>query len=296
MSAIFTTDSGRHGLGASLPRRMPVFIGLLIFAIAGFWLGSSQQPLFDLDEGAFSEATLEMLRSGNFLTTTLDGAPRYDKPMLSYWLQALSVSVFGVNEFAFRLPSMIAATIWMWITFGFVRERENEPEKAWLAAASLALGLIPALIGHAATADAILNLLLAAAGLDLWRHLESGRRAPLLRAALWIGLGVLCKGPVAIVVPGLAGLIWALWERRLFIFLRSAFDWAAWLIVLAVVLPWGVACWLSDGGDFIRHFLFDYSPDMEYLEIVGPADFKTLDVEAPCAVPDPTPWDKPAAT
>ncbi|WP_028311084.1 cupin domain-containing protein [Derxia gummosa] len=46
----------------------------------------------------------------------------------------------------------------------------------------------------------------------------------------------------------------------------------------------------------IRHFLFDYSPDMEYLEIVGPADFKTLDVEAPCAVPDPTPWDKPAAT
>ncbi len=40
----------------------------------------------------------------------------------------------------------------------------------------------------------------------------------------------------------------------------------------------------------IRHFLFDYSPDMEYLEIVGPADFKTVGVEAPCAVPAPTPW------
>ena len=40
----------------------------------------------------------------------------------------------------------------------------------------------------------------------------------------------------------------------------------------------------------IRHFLFDYSPDMEYLEIVGPADFKTVDVDAPCAVPAPTPW------
>ncbi|MGI4850147.1 MAG: cupin domain-containing protein [Janthinobacterium lividum] len=40
----------------------------------------------------------------------------------------------------------------------------------------------------------------------------------------------------------------------------------------------------------IRHFLFDYSPDMEYLEIVGPADFKSIDVEAPCAVPEPTPW------
>jgi quercetin dioxygenase-like cupin family protein len=40
----------------------------------------------------------------------------------------------------------------------------------------------------------------------------------------------------------------------------------------------------------IKHFLFDYSPDMEYLEIVSPADFKTVDVEAPAAVPDPEPW------
>jgi quercetin dioxygenase-like cupin family protein len=40
----------------------------------------------------------------------------------------------------------------------------------------------------------------------------------------------------------------------------------------------------------IRHFLFDYSPDMEYLEIVGPADFKSIKVEGPCAIPPPTPW------
>ncbi|ONR69464.1 cupin [Burkholderia cenocepacia] len=40
----------------------------------------------------------------------------------------------------------------------------------------------------------------------------------------------------------------------------------------------------------IVHYLFDYSPDMEYLEIVGPADFKSIDVDGPCAVPEPTPW------
>ncbi len=40
----------------------------------------------------------------------------------------------------------------------------------------------------------------------------------------------------------------------------------------------------------IRHYLFDYSPDMEYLEIVGPADFTTVDVEGPCPIPPPTPW------
>ena len=42
----------------------------------------------------------------------------------------------------------------------------------------------------------------------------------------------------------------------------------------------------------ITHYLFDYSPDMEYLEVVAPADFKTLDVEGPCPVPAPTPWTK----
>ncbi len=40
----------------------------------------------------------------------------------------------------------------------------------------------------------------------------------------------------------------------------------------------------------ITHFLFDYSPDMEYLEVVGPADFKTVDVEGPAPVPKPAPW------
>ena len=40
----------------------------------------------------------------------------------------------------------------------------------------------------------------------------------------------------------------------------------------------------------IVHYLFDYSPDMEYLEIVGPADFKSIDVAPPCEVPAPTPW------
>lgn len=45
----------------------------------------------------------------------------------------------------------------------------------------------------------------------------------------------------------------------------------------------------------IVHYLFDYSPDMEYLEIVGPADFKSIDVDGPCAVPPPTPWSEAGA-
>ena len=42
----------------------------------------------------------------------------------------------------------------------------------------------------------------------------------------------------------------------------------------------------------ITHYLFDYSEDMEDLEVIAPADFKTIDVEGPCPVPPPTPWKK----
>src|SRR4051794_41411660 len=67
-------------------------------------------PLFDVDEGAFSEATREMLASGDWGHTTLNGAARFDKPIGVYWLQAASVHAFGLNEFALRLPS--ALSIW----------------------------------------------------------------------------------------------------------------------------------------------------------------------------------------
>ena len=81
------------------------------------WLGLFWQlgsvPLFDLDEGAFTEATREMLESGNFITPHKDGEPRYDKPVFIYWLQAASVSLLAFDEFALRLPSALAATALM---------------------------------------------------------------------------------------------------------------------------------------------------------------------------------------
>jgi quercetin dioxygenase-like cupin family protein len=54
---------------------------------------------------------------------------------------------------------------------------------------------------------------------------------------------------------------------------------------------------LVEAGDCVQqrpgivHYLYDYSPDMEYLEIITPADYGTVPAEGPCAIPDPTPWE-----
>src|SRR5690349_9512215 len=78
-------------------------MGALLLGLP-FLLRLGAAPLFDADEGAFSEATREMLASGDWGHTTLNGAPRFDKPILIYWLQALSVSALGLHEMALRLP------------------------------------------------------------------------------------------------------------------------------------------------------------------------------------------------
>jgi 4-amino-4-deoxy-L-arabinose transferase-like glycosyltransferase len=132
----------------------------LLSVLAAFFYNIHAFPLFDLDEGAFSQATREMFLRGDFLTTFLNGQPRYDKPILIYWLQALSVSTFGINEFAFRLPSAIAASLWSLLTVAFT-QRISTPGKGYIAGVLMAGAAGVGIIGKAATADALLNLCLA---------------------------------------------------------------------------------------------------------------------------------------
>ena len=248
--------------------------------------GLGDAALFDVDEGAFSEATREMLASGDWGHTTLNGEPRFDKPMLTYWLQAASVRAFGLDEWALRLPSALASWAWAGALAWFAWQR-------WGLRAGIAAGSVLAtcagvmLIGRAATADALLNLWLCLATLDLWRALEQGDDGrgrlidsrPLRRCAVWIGLGLLTKGPVAVLVPGATLLLWTgaealqaghqgagqrLWQR-----LRPLLaDPPAWALLLAIALPWYVYALQRHGmafvdGFFWRHNLQRYGGTLE---------------------------------
>ena len=217
-------------------------------------------PLFDVDEGAFSEATRELLQSGDWLSTTLNGAPRYDKPILIYWLQALSVGTLGLNEFALRLPSAAAALAWIMAIVRFATPRLGSTTAllaGWIAATSLGVMAI----SRAATADALLNALLAATMFDLWRHLESDDRAALRRTYLWMALGVLTKGPIAILIPVAVSLGYCLTVRAWRAWMRAAFDPLGWLILIALAAPWYLVQWVLHGRDFVDGFLLRHNLD-----------------------------------
>lgn len=239
------------------PQRRDALI-LAVIALLVFGARAASLPLFDLDEGAFSEATREILERGDWLMTYLNGEPRYDKPILIYWLQALSVLALGQTELAFRLPSILSATIWVLLVHGYVYPRGGR-EAALFAAGSALLAVMVGVIGHAATADALLNLCIAGAMLDVLRWFEQPRRAVLLRIYVWLALGTLTKGPIAVAIPLVASLLNAGFHGRLRDWLRAVFDPLGWLVYVAIVAPWIVSLSLRDGGDFLRHFLFDHN-------------------------------------
>jgi 4-amino-4-deoxy-L-arabinose transferase-like glycosyltransferase len=230
----------------------------LAAVLASFFFALGRAPLFDVDEGAFSQATMEMFQRGDFLSTYLNGRPRYDKPILVYWLQAASVLAFGATEFAFRFPSALCASLWALLTFLFAR-RYFGLDRALLAAAMLATSLGVYIIGRAATADALLNMLIAAAMCAAWLHLDTGRRAWLYGAFAAVGLGFLAKGPVAMLVPLAVTFLFCALRRDLRTWARALFDWRGLLLFAVIALPWYALILAREGSAFVEGFFLEHN-------------------------------------
>lgn len=226
----------------------------VVASLWGFWA----PPLFDLDEGAFTEATREMLASGNFSSIYLDGQPRHDKPVLTYWAQAGSVLLFGLNEFALRLPSVLAALGWAWALYRFAKPRLGR-DTATIAVSVMLLSLYVGFIAKAAIADALLNLFLALAFFSIYRYWEKPGRAALYQTYLWLGLGFLTKGPVALFFPLLVSALFFVlsghWRR----WLQAVFAPLGWLIFLGIVVPWHVMVYLDSGWAFFQGFYLGHN-------------------------------------
>jgi len=225
---------------------------------AGLFLGLHAVPLFDLDEGAFSEATREMFARGDFLSTYLNGQPRFDKPILVYWLQAASVAVLGLNELAVRLPSALAATAWVAATFAFAR-RVRDADTAWHAAAFTATALQISLIGRAAIADALLNLWLATTMYAVFLYAREPRARWLYLAWAGMGLGFLTKGPVAVLVPAVTSLLYFAREHRLREWWRAVAFVPGIAVFIALALPWYAWQYAQHGRAFIDGFFLTHN-------------------------------------
>lgn len=232
--------------------------GIALLVILSFFAGLDAGPLFDVDEGAFSEATREMFVSGNYLTTYLNGTLRFDKPILIYWLQLLSVRIFGITEFAFRLPSAVAGAFWAVTLFLFVR-RERNQEEALLSTALLTLSLQVSIIAKAAIADALLNLCLAICLTAIFSYWKTKRRSAIYIAFAAMGFGMLDKGPVAILIPVATSFLFFLWQKDLGSWFKALLNPTAIALFLLIALPWYILEYREQGQAFIDGFFMKHN-------------------------------------
>ncbi len=224
----------------------------------GFFYNLHAIPLFDLDEGAFTEATREMLQRGDFISPYLNGVPRFDKPVFIHWLQMASTGLFGFNEFALRLPSALAATLWVLAVYAFLRYLKDE-HTALFAAIAMATSLEIPIIAKAATADAVLNLFVTATMLTAYLHYHDGRRRWLYASFALMGLGFLTKGPVAVMIPAVVTLLFHLSKGDFRGWLRAAFSPTGIALFLIVALPWYIAQYLQQGDAFLQGFFLKHN-------------------------------------
>ncbi len=238
-----------------------------ILALVSFFLPLGTLPLFDLDEGAFSEATREMLISKDYITTYLNGELRFDKPILIYWLQAISVSTFGLNEFALRLPSAIASILWVGAIYFFTKRYFNKTV-ALYAIIIFVSSLQITIIAKAAIADALLNLFIAASMFAIYNFYHTRDKKYIYIAFAFIALGVLTKGPVAIMVPFVVSFLFFTIRKEFILWLKTIFNPIGLIIFVIIASPWYILEYQAQGqlfidGFFLKHNLSRFNSAME---------------------------------
>ncbi|WP_022851324.1 ArnT family glycosyltransferase [Limisalsivibrio acetivorans] len=231
---------------------------LICVAAFSFLYGIFTVPLFDLDEGAFSEATREMIRSGNYLTTYLEGKLRFDKPILIYWFQALFANIFGIHEFVFRFPSVISASIWLTLVYLFTKRYYGEVRAFW-AGIVMSCSLLVTIVAKLAIADALLNMTLAASMFSIFLYRDTGDKRFIYTAHAAIGLGILTKGPVAILIPFAVSFLFFLSVKDLKKWLVAVFNPMGLALMIGIAAPWYVMEYIDQGMNFINGFIFKHN-------------------------------------
>lgn len=215
-------------------------------------------PLFDVDEGAFSQASREMLVSGDWGHTTLNGTDRFDKPILVYWFQAALMGVIGPYDWVARLPSALAVLAALAAVYAFCTHHFNVHIAARATfMLGTTLGLLS--IGRAATADGLLNALIIATTLSLWTFVSTHNRNYLRWAYVWCALGLLTKGPIAVLVPGAALLLWSIVSDKGHSAWRAIFCPSGWVLLLLIAGPWYVYALDRHGMAFIEGFILQHN-------------------------------------
>jgi 4-amino-4-deoxy-L-arabinose transferase-like glycosyltransferase len=162
--------------------------------------------LFDWDEINFAEAAREMIVTKNYLTVQIDFQPFWEKPPLFIWMQVLSMKIFGINEFAARFPNALCGIVTLLVLYHIGRKLVNSHfGLLWVLA--YASSILPFFYFKSGIIDPWFNLFIFLgiyyASQNILTNTPKNKIIYISLSAFFIGLGILTKGPVALLIYGL---------------------------------------------------------------------------------------------
>jgi 4-amino-4-deoxy-L-arabinose transferase-like glycosyltransferase len=236
---------------------------IVISAIFFFvpFLGSVN--LFDWDEINFAESAREMIVTGNFSRVQIDFHPFWEKPPLFFWMQVLSMKLFGINEFAARFPNAVIGILTL-LTFYFFGKKMYDEKFGLIWALAYMGSFLPNIYFRSGIIDPFFNFFIFLAVIFLTMSIsKTGERKGFkyaLFAGISIGLATLTKGPVGLLIAGISVLVY--WITMKF---KKISNWKNVLIFavscLVISSLWFGPEMINNGFWFFREFI-KYQADL----------------------------------
>lgn len=230
--------------------------------------------LFDWDEINFAECAREMIVTGDYSTVSLNYQPFWEKPPLFIWLQALSMNIFGVNEFAARFPNAICGILTLILIYN-IGSKVYDRRFGLLWTLCYAGSFLPHFYFKSGIIDPWFNLLIflgiyniilfTGQNDNLSRRLK-GSNLYLVMSAIFIGIAILTKGPVALLIFALCYLVYIITQRRINVTIKQASIWTATLIITGSV--WFLIEIIKGRSEIITDF-FNYQVRLFKTEDAG---------------------------
>lgn len=231
---------------------------VLIVLYVCLFSGLGALGLLGPDEPRYAAIARAMAETHDWVTPRLWGTPWFEKPVLYYWCAGIAMRLFGVSEFAARLPSALAALLAV-VAVAWTALRSYGLGAAWYSLLMLPTSVALVGFSRAASPDMLFAGCLTASMAVAYEILQTPRPGPLLRIAFgfFLGASVLAKGPAAVILAGGATLLWAALSRQWL----APFRFLHPLIIgvfCATALPWYVLCALRN-PDFLRVFIWQHN-------------------------------------
>ena len=224
-----------------------VILGLFLF------IPGTEVPLFDWDEINFAEAAREMIVTNNYLRVQIDYLPFWEKPPLFFWLQSVSMHLFGVNEFAARFPNIICGLATLLVLFQIGKSLKGI-EFGLLWSLTYAGCFLPQFYFMSGIIDPVYNLFVFLSLYQLYQaFIKTKKGLHFVLSGAFLGLAVLTKGPVAILIFGICLVLFDLfYNNRNFL---TAFYKEAVLVKgsMGLLLSFILVCTIYYGTEYVRN-------------------------------------------